>query len=410
MAIATVTAPASVSATASINFQSAHHLKLQQLRQQANDRYLEREEEITGILTCLLSGEHAVLLGDPGTGKSYMVGGILGAFQGSYFQWLMTRFTKDDELFGPVKMSGLKNDKLERNTFGRLPEANMAFLDEVFKANSSVLNALLTILNEKVYYNDGTPVKAPLQTLIGASNELPEEGEGLAALYDRFVLRYWVNPLERDSSWETLMLRTSGVSATPQITVSISQAELALLQKEAQAVTFNAETISVLKELRSLLRNENIIISERRWVKLIGIVKAFAYLNGESEATEDHFSILVHSLWSDKDQIREIKRIIGKVGNPLAQKANEILKAAREEVAKLDVISKADTAGEMQWMGQATITLQALTSMITELDVIIASAKTTNRAKAPKQAKQEIERISRKLGTEASSWFGAKIK
>jgi hypothetical protein len=123
--------------------------------------------------------------GSPGTAKSALVRAIAQAFGGSYFERLLTKFSTPEELFGPISLKALEQDRYERVTAGKLPEAEFAFVDEVFKANSAILNSLLTAMNERLFHNDGAPAQMPLVSLFGASNELPE-GKELEALFDRF--------------------------------------------------------------------------------------------------------------------------------------------------------------------------------------------------------------------------------
>src|SRR5262249_58271818 len=163
--------------------------------------FREREDAIECITLAALSGVHALLVGPPGTAKSALFFGFLASFPDARkFQTLVTKFGTEDEYFGPVKLSALKNDKWERNLDGRLAAVECAFLDEVFKGSDSVLNTLLSAMNERLY--KGQPI--PLRMLVGASNELPEE-EILAAVDDRFLLRDLVGYLEADAAWGELV-------------------------------------------------------------------------------------------------------------------------------------------------------------------------------------------------------------
>ncbi|RME56807.1 MAG: AAA family ATPase, partial [Deltaproteobacteria bacterium] len=169
--------------------------KIRRIRSELQGRFLEREREVDGALMALLSGQHLLLIGPPGTAKSMLADELCKRIEDAvYFQWLLTRFTTPEEVFGAVSLKGLEQDEYRRVTAGKLPECDIAFLDEVFKANSSILNALLTLINERKFHNGREVVQVPLLTLFGASNELPEEDE-LTALYDRFLLRYQVSYL-----------------------------------------------------------------------------------------------------------------------------------------------------------------------------------------------------------------------
>lgn len=155
--------------------------KIKTLLEQLNHGLVEREDTLKSALLTVLAGENMVLIGPPGTGKSLIARRIADSFAHSddtnshnrYFEYLLTKFSTPEEIFGPLSITELKADRFKRNTAGYLPTVKIAFLDEIFKASSSILNALLTILNERIYHNGADPQKVPLQALIAASNELP---------------------------------------------------------------------------------------------------------------------------------------------------------------------------------------------------------------------------------------------
>src|SRR5229473_1431482 len=172
--------------------------RLRRIREELAQAFLERSEVIDGTLTALLAGQHVLLIGPPGTAKSMLADELCRRIEGAnYFQWLLTKFTTPEELFGAVSLKALEADDYRRVTANKLPEAHIAFLDEVFKASSSILNAILTIINERLFHNGRQVGPVPLLTLFGASNELPEDDE-LLALYDRFLLRFVVGYIGED--------------------------------------------------------------------------------------------------------------------------------------------------------------------------------------------------------------------
>ena len=172
--------------------------KLKKIRDELKQMFLERADLIDGALSALLSAHHLLIIGPPGTAKSMLADELCRRIDGAnYFQWLLTRFTTPEEIFGAVSLKALEQDDYRRVTSRKLPEAHIAFLDEIFKANSSILNSILTLINERLFHNGKEIVHVPLLTLFGASNELPEEEE-LTALYDRFLLRFVVGYISED--------------------------------------------------------------------------------------------------------------------------------------------------------------------------------------------------------------------
>src|SRR6202045_1337336 len=166
---------------------------LARIREELNHNFQERGELVDGALCALLSGSHVLIIGPPGTAKSMLADELCRRIEGAdYFQWLVINISTPEEFFGTVSLSGLEHDDYRRVTSHKLPEAHIAFLDEIFKSNSSILNALLTIINERLFHNGRERVRVPLITMFGASNELPDEEE-LTAIYDRFMLRFTVD-------------------------------------------------------------------------------------------------------------------------------------------------------------------------------------------------------------------------
>src|SRR5579864_9069961 len=167
--------------------------KLAKIREELNRMFLERIDLIDSAIVAMLSANHVLIIGPPGTAKSMLADELCQRIEGAnYFQWLLTKFSTPEEIFGAVSLKSLEQDDYRRVTDHKLPEAHIAFLDEIFKANSSILNALLTLINERIFHNGRERVAVPLITLFGASNELPDEEE-LTALYDRFMLRFTVD-------------------------------------------------------------------------------------------------------------------------------------------------------------------------------------------------------------------------
>jgi len=340
--------------------------KFQSIEREMNQIYLERQEPVRGLLVGLISGEHVVLLGPPGTGKSDMSENLTGRIAGRYFHWLMMRTTAPDEIFGPVSVSALKNDSYKRNTAGKLVEADVAFLDEVFKANSAVLNSLLGVMNERQFDNDGQSLTCPLQFMVGASNEMPEDKMELGALWDRFMLRYVVGDIKSPKHFEALM---NGLNQAQSYT-TITMQELAAAQAEAEQVDIRG-IVPRLTELRQKINSQlNIYNSPRRWKKAVKLIKAHAWLEGRKQATDDDLAILAGTCWDDPAQVQEVRKTILALANPLDIEAQNIADEALEIWHK--AMNEQDESKVTKVAAEAN---QKLKKLSTKLDVMRADAK-----------------------------------
>ena len=249
---------------------------------------LERSDHARVLLLALLSGEHVLLIGPPGTAKSALARRVHGLVGGRWFERLLTRFTVPEELFGPLSLSALDEGRYEREIEAYLPTAEVAFLDEVFKANSAILNALLGILNERVFDQGATRVSVPLACLVAASNELSED-EGMRAFQDRFLFCCPVTPVA-DASFRALLSLTEASDSPSPWRFGRDAAER--ISRQAEALSLSAPLLDALMALRTRLKELSVGVSDRRWVRAVRVLRVAALLEGRSQAGVEHLPIL----------------------------------------------------------------------------------------------------------------------
>jgi MoxR-like ATPase len=275
--------------------------KLQQLIQAMQVGLLEREPQVKLTLLAALSGEHLLLIGPPGTAKSELAKRLKHIFvEANYFERLLTRFTVPEEVFGPLSIKTLEEDRYTRLTSGYLPSCSVAFLDEIFKANSAILNSLLTILNERQFDNGNTRDRIPLISVIAASNELPE-GEDLSALYDRFMLRSHVLPVSDEKFLELLTMKDEEFS--PELNLRLRVEDLTEVQTLARKVHINGDVLSLIGLFRTYLNEHDITVSDRRWRKIIKLLRVSAFTNNQTEVSIYDAWLLPHCLWEKPEQL-----------------------------------------------------------------------------------------------------------
>jgi len=287
---------------------------LQEAARLLDKSFLDKQEIIRLMILSVIAGEHMVLVGPPGTAKSALIRVFSHLIDARYFEYLLTRFTEPNELFGPVDMAAFREGQYRRRVEGMLPEAEVVFLDEIFKANSAILNSLLTLLNERRYVHGAQSMDCPLLSVFGASNEVPND-DNLQALFDRFLLRvhsgnldsyHFHNLVARGIELE--MARITG--ALEKKNPLLRAAELHQLQRRFHTLMDLPEQfVTSYKGLIYQIRSEGISVSDRRVVKLTKLFAASALFDGRDKVCAADFFVLKH-IWNNLDQAEILRELI----------------------------------------------------------------------------------------------------
>jgi MoxR-like ATPase len=328
-------------------------------------RFVERDEVIDLIALAAVAGEHLFLYGPPGTAKSALIREFAGAVHGRYFEYMLTRFSEPNEVFGPIDIARLREGVVATVTAGMLPEAEFAFLDELFNANSAILNNLLTVLNERIYRRGAETHRLPLLSLFSASNALPED-EALQALFDRFLLRCPVDNLRREAMPRLLAAGWEMERAAP-LAPAVGASDLVGLAREVLAVDLDpvrelyAETVFKVRDL-------GVAISDRRAVKVMKLVAASAVLCGRRAAAPSDLWVLRY-VWDRPEQIGPLRSLVSGVVE--ARPGDEVVHpraAAAEHVDGEELARQLDAAeGELTSDGRSLTALARLRERVSDI-------------------------------------------
>lgn len=344
--------------------------RFKQLLGEMNRGIYEKETEISLSLLAALAGESIILLGPPGVAKSMVARQLKTAFRDAQsFEYLMSRFSTPDEIFGPVSIQKLKtSDTYERAMEGYLPTADVVFLDEIWKAGPAIQNTLLTVINEKIFRNGNREMHLPLKLLVAASNELPAKGEGLEALWDRFVIRIESRPIKLEKNFRAMLLDshadflgptdftdstdfsgfTGGLGHTDFADnadfsdLKITSEEYAEWTERIDKIGVKIEVLDAISAIRKSLRavnvdeaaeRRNIYVSDRRWKNIVRLLRTSAFMQDREEVDICDLLPIYHCLWQEpeeRDAIRNI--VIRALFSPFADKLVEMKNALAEDI------------------------------------------------------------------------------
>jgi MoxR-like ATPase len=296
--------------------------KVREVGRALDERYLDKNELVRLLLVTLVAGEHMLIVGPPGTAKSALVRHLARLVDARYFEYLLTRFSEPNEIFGPIDIKAFREGTYVRRVEAMLPDADIVFLDEIFKSNSAILNSLLSILNERRFFTGSASIRVPLSSLYGATNEVPND-DALSAVFDRFLVRassenldsfHFHGLVERGLRAEIEALAEEGAIANDSATRPlVTLNEIRLLKScLARQLQFPEEFLARYKGLVFQIRSEGVTLSDRRVVKLLKLFAASALVDGRPTVDDGDFFVLRH-VWNSVDQIAIVDDIVNPV-------------------------------------------------------------------------------------------------
>ena len=296
--------------------------RIKQLLQEINNGIFEKEQELSLSLLAAIAGESIILLGPPGVAKSMIARRMKAVFRQAHsFEYLMSRFSTPDEIFGPVSISKLKDsDEYERKTEGYLPSADVVFLDEIWKAGPAIQNTLLTAINEKLFRNGEKEIRLPLKLLIAASNELPTQGEGLEALWDRFLIRVECKGIQEAKNFCSMLTNTTSdqdIAVSPEL--QINKEEYERWSKDIDSITLPEHVLKSINQIRQAIKSvavtdsderHDVYVSDRRWKKIARLLRTSAFIHGRSQVALSDLASIYHCLWQEPDERNDLRSIV----------------------------------------------------------------------------------------------------
>lgn len=318
--------------------------KLRDIISELKSETVEREVEADLLVRAILAGQNALLIGEPGVAKSLLIDLLVERMEASIFTLLMAKDTPSEQVLGPVSLAALERDEFQRITTGKLPESNIGWIDEIFKANSTVLNAMLKIINEGKFDNNGHSINLDFWSMIGASNELPgPDRSDLNAFRDRFAVTRLVQHVRTSAGLVDVidgqLARYAGQSVAPNVTV-VTSAEIKQAQEAVTKVGVPDQVKKNMIELRQRAEGENLRISVRRMFGGLAMMMAGAYLTDRPEVGTEDLKIFEHVLWSDPDDHNTAYELTLDYAGAVAKKASKLRGEYEEQQRALNDLQK----------------------------------------------------------------------
>jgi len=387
----------------------------QELARQMGAQFLDKQEIIRLMTVSAIAGEHMVIVGPPGTAKSAMIDMFSKLIDARYFEYLLTRFTEPNELFGPVDIAAFREGRYTRRLENMLPTAEIVFLDEIFKSNSAILNALLHVINERKFQNGPEIVPVPLISLYAASNEVPND-DNLAAMFDRFLVRVLSDNLDSYHFHELMkkgislelrkmtgrLIVQPGEAPRGELRPVISSRDLRAIQTNFDKfMVFPEEFLTKYKGLVFQIRSEGISVSDRRAVKLLKLFAASAVFDGRTRVHDGDFFILRH-IWNNLDQVELLEEIVNPVVDAYYREHPDERRFIGPSASLDDLLTELGLIRELLTSGTELSDIQLFSQLknLNEIKVALAALPGDAAARMIREVDQLLETVF------ASSKFG----
>jgi MoxR-like ATPase len=390
----------------------------QDIARQMGAQFLDKQEIVRLMTVSAIAGEHMVIVGPPGTAKSAMIDMFAKLIDARYFEYLLTRFTEPNELFGPVDIAAFREGRYTRRLENMLPTAEIVFLDEIFKSNSAILNSLLHVINERKFQNGPEVISVPLISLYAASNEVPND-ENLAAMFDRFLVRVLSDNLDSYHFHELMKKgvalelrkmtgRSTGFPGDPttlrggELRPVISARDLRQIQQNFDKfMQFPEEFLTKYKGLIFQIRSEGISVSDRRAVKLLKLFAASAVFDGRTRVHDGDFFILRH-IWNNLDQVELLEEIVNPVVDAYYREHPDERRFIGPSASLDDLLTELGLIRELLTSGAELSDIQLFSQLknLNEIKVALASLPGEAASRMIREVDQLLETVF------ASSKFG----